>query len=697
MLNSTSSFVVVPRAVAAPVKPPSPPVPPETEPCLEIPFNPATNQRFGGYNYSPTESFWEVSTPENQPIGVPATSSVPVESPTRTPVQARPALKHDVLERQATTHVAEQTPVIEAVHQQNPLSPTVQRAEQQQHQQKEVVIEKHAHEEKHGTQGLAPKTRKENNLKTVALYASTALNASIFLSNLAGTLSSTTLRQNPQPLNVMGSLINLGSVFLPDPLKLPAFVAGTALFMGGNAITQTHSDRCDVSRPVQSKEAFEQIAIGGRWNSYGNDKFPHPEYVRNNPVRQAVMDINEAATQAKKGLGLLPLKKDEVLPDDWQADVKARFAKALADAGDSKKQALYPKVAPRPTQAELAKLADSVKGLEHAIEHGLGHPDKQAVRTQLDTALKAVAAHEPPRFGFAHLAHPGFLGQMAQEKYYNVFYPLIDGIKLGGVHLKVPTVLASTAGSVTQLGWMAGKMLTDWNFAHDVLVFAQRKEFMKGTEYTIPNSRGYALALGAVLPLAMLGTAGAVQVLQKHTKGKKNAVPDATSEQQRKDDPFSRHKSGAFELVANASSIMPQLANLLMVPIIAKEGIGKPVHIMPMGTNIQHAITPRFNANLIQAGSLGALASATLATISDLGLLPRYVAHLSDIAFMGLSGMTQMGLARNTFEEEFRIAQAFHLFPTPSMFEHMRQYKEADKKGWLNLWPKNRVPTLPKV
>jgi hypothetical protein len=668
----------------------------------------ASIQRFGGYNYAPTAPFWQPPEPETPttttavtPVAIPTPVNNPQNEAVRVPIQARPLLKQDVLERQATAHVAEQTLHVEAAQNQNTLSPTVQRAEAvrqtQVHQQKEAQQqEQQHHDEKQGLQGLSPVTRKENNYKQVAMYASSAMNASIFLGNLANSLGSSTLRRTPQPLSVMGSLINLGSVFLPDPLKLPAFVAGTAMFMGGSSINQTHVDRCDVSRPVKTIEAFDKIATQGRWNSYS--MFPHPEYIRNNPVRQTVLDIEKATLLAKQGLDLAPIPAGKTLPTDWAEQVKQQIEQGLAHLADTEAHKAYPAVAPRPTPEVITKLTQAGHALKETLLTGKTATDKQALAEAVDRGFKAVAHLEPERFGFAHLAHPGYLAELAQNKYYDAFYPLVDGIKLGGIRLALPTVAASAMASMTQLSWMTGKMLTDWGFAHDALLPVERQEFIKGTRFTIPNSRGYALALGAMLPLGLLGSAALWQGMHRP----KSATPQTelspkqslAEQQKRQDDPFSRHKSGSFELVANASSMLPQLANLLMVPIIAKEGIGKPVHIMPMGINRQHAITPRLNAGLIDWGSKGALLTAALATVSDLGVVPRYVAHVSDILFMAFSGLTQIGISRNTFEEEFRISQAYHLFPTPNMFEHMRQYVEAQKNGWLAWWPGNRVPKL---
>jgi hypothetical protein len=73
-------------------------------------------------------------------------------------------------------------------------------------------------------------------------------------------------------------------------------------------------------------------------------------------------------------------------------------------------------------------------------------------------------------------------------------------------------------------------------------------------------------------------------------------------------------------------------------------------------------------------------------------LAPRYVAYLAGVAFMAFSGLTSTGLARNIFENQFRITQLGHFFPTPNAIEHARDLQSAKLKGWLKGWDISRIP-----
>ena len=430
-------------------------------------------------------------------------------------------------------------------------------------------------EEKKGPQALAATTAHEDRLKQLASCSLAAVNAGIFLQNISSFTRSSILSQVPQPFSVLGSALNLASCFVPDAFKLPAFVAGTALNMGGSALSNTHVSQADVARTVKEKGTFDTISQKGRWSSY--KYFPHTDYIRKDGAGNVVKDAN-------------------------------------------------------------------------------GNP-----------------------FGYAHMAHGGFLSSLARHQYWETYYDWVD-------NKKMPSFLASMAAGSKQLGWMVGTMIKDPNFAHDALMPVGRQDFVRSTKTYMPNAPGYLLALGCVLPLAMLAGVSLTQLLPKSHKTKQQEA--------KADDPYATTASNPVELVANLSSVIPPLANLMFVPAIKKAGFSNPMHIMPPGLNMQHHITPVLNGRMIQAGSVGAIASASVAVLSDVGVLPRYVAYIANILFMASSGLTAVGLSRHVFETEFKVAQLGHLFPMPTQQQHMHQAIEAEMKGWHHWWP-NRFPKLP--
>jgi|GEM_PF-6070546 len=474
------------------------------------------------------------------------------------------------------------------------------------------VNEQHNSEEKNkkrrktGISALVSNSPAETKYRSVGMYAMGIANAGIFLQNIAALTRSGILDKNPQSFNLLGSMVNLSSIFMPMHLRLPAFVAGTSLYMGGAALAQSHENQAQVAQPVRSEENFSNIADKAKWNSY--KYFPHPAYTK---------EVN-----GKK-------------------------------------------------------------------------------------------------VGFMHMAHPGTFAAMARAKFFNVYKPMFRSMQPTFDSLEkklpfvteqtkyiVPSMLANIAGSTAQLGWMTGKLLTDWNFAHDALTFFERREFLKGTTYKIPNAPEYALALGAVIPLALMSGALAVDGMNKlkemHEKKDVsehavNLAPEKTAPtSSKKEDPFAKKHSSNVELVANASSVIPQLANLMFLPIIMAEGIGKPVKFIVKGLSKHHQITPTLNAGLI-ATSVGSLVSAVAATVSDLAIVPRYVAYISDIMFMAFSGATSAGLMRNVFEAQFENPQIAHLVPSMKPFKYMDAVVEAKHKGWTNLWDSRRVPKLPEL
>jgi hypothetical protein len=446
-----------------------------------------------------------------------------------------------------------------------------------------------AQRKSYGLAALTSNSPRESKLRTIGQYALAATNAGIFTQNLISMTRSSALDQTPQIFNLLGSTVNLASCFLPMPLKMPAFVAGTSLFMGGTALGRTHYNQAAVPQVVREKRTFDDVVLKAKWNSA--EFFPHPDYMR---------------------------------------------------------------------------------------------PDKNGNKT----------------FGFMHRAHPGAMAQLARNEYFKTYHKVNNALEpkltipaLGKFSKALPSSVASTIGGLHQLGWMTGKML-DPNFAHDALSFVNRQEFLKGTKFEMPAAPEYALALGAVIPVTMLAGSLAFEGV-KHLRNKKDANEAGMNQPPPKaEDPFSRKPTSTVKMVANASSIIPQLANLMFLPLIRKEATGKPIHIRPSGTGLQHAITPGFNANLIQAGSYGSIASATISTLSDVGLMPRYMAYLGDIMFMASSGLTSSGLMRSLFEDQFRITQAAHLFSTPNAWDHMAQVIEAEHNGNAKRTPKGRIPTV---
>ncbi len=469
-------------------------------------------------------------------------------------------------------------------------------------------------------QALPANSKKEEQFRTLGRYALAIANAGIFTQNMVAVLRAPVLDQVPQPFNVLGSLVNLASCFVPPVARLPMFVAGTSLYMGGSALTQSHMDQVNVSQMSKSNKEFFKAVEGSKWNSF--DEFPHPAYLR-------------------------PLSNR----------AKAHYAEYLAKKQPSK-------ILPVATKADYK--------------------------------------------GFMHMAHPGSMASLARNKYYETYLPLMDAWTPAfkkmplpeSIKYLLPSFTASSIAGAKQLGWMVGKMATDWRFAHDALMFTTRREFLKGTEISMPNSASYVLAIGSVLPLVMLSAAmlaeGGKQVYKKsHAKNDQGMTANESVDQPpstKTEDPFAKTHANTVELVANASSVIPQLANLMFLPILLKEGNGNPLNIHPTGLKLDHAITPRLNAALVGTGSLGALLSALTAVGSDLSLTPRYVAYLANIAFMAFSGVTTAGLARKSFEESFNNKQTTHWFQTPNAIEHARQVAEARFKGWDTHIAKGRLP-----
>ena len=474
-------------------------------------------------------------------------------------------------------------------------------------------------------QALPAHSQKESDLKMLGRYALAIANAGIFTQNLVAVLRAPVLDFVPQPFTVVGSLVNLASCFVPSVARLPLFVAGTSLYMGGSALSQSHMDQVNVSQPSKSlkDDMFYKTVKWSKWNSF--KEFTHPDYLRAMSA-EAKEHYQRYKASFKQGRKLF-----EIMPEATEKDYK----------------------------------------------------------------------------GFMHMAHPGCMATLARNKYYQTYFSLMDqwsptfakASLPDLIKYAVPSFVASSLAGAKQLGWMVGKMATDWRFAHDALMLTTRREFVKGTQITTPNAPSYVLAIGSVIPLLMLSAAmlteGSKQAVSKHRSpaGSSNQASSSRSTE----DPFAKQPSSTVKLVANVSSIIPQLANLMFLPIIWRDGGGNPLHIHPTGLKLDHAITPRFNATLVGTGSLGALVSALTAVVSDVGLVPRYVAYLSDIAFMAFSGVTSAGLARNAFENTFRNTQSTHLVPTPNAIQHATQLAQARLNGFFAGFSPRRIPKTTSV
>ena len=114
--------------------------------------------------------------------------------------------------------------------------------------------------------------------RKVMQAAITTLNAGLFIQNVATVVRSVVLAQIPQTFTFAGSSINLVSLFLPAQAKLPAFVAGLSLSMGGAALALSQSRQCNVDRLDNTLEAY-QIAMNPAWKDSAK-VFPYPGYIR---------------------------------------------------------------------------------------------------------------------------------------------------------------------------------------------------------------------------------------------------------------------------------------------------------------------------------------------------------------------------------------------------------------------------------
>jgi len=294
-----------------------------------------------------------------------------------------------------------------------------------------------------------------------------------------------------------------------------------------------------------------------------------------------------------------------------------------------------------------------------------------------------------------HLIHPGALATMARTKYDTVFNELSKTMftkrEAGGMGLpRILSFIPDLAAGAYQLAWMNGKMLTDWGFAYDALRPIERSEFVRGSRYTMPNAPEYALAIGAVAPLALMGAALGVESMQKaHNKLEAKFDPTKPVEQQLSADGTKPTKPDALfqkasplQLAANISAIIPSLANLMFIPAIEVASGGNPLYSVTKGTNFFYKATPQLDATLMKVGSIGSIVTALTSSASGLGLLPKSVADTSDLAFLSFSALSSVGNSRNTMATESRTTQAEHLNPAHGQHENIIHATNVNTNSW---------------
>jgi hypothetical protein len=323
-----------------------------------------------------------------------------------------------------------------------------------------------------------------------------------------------------------------------------------------------------------------------------------------------------------------------------------------------------------------------------------------AYREAMDPHWKESFEHFPhpgyqpknkPGYSTAHLFHPGLLSELARNQYdearAKVSNVLFDKLKLPKKFL--PFLPDIAAGSY-QIAWMNWKMLTNLGFAYDALRPMARSEHTRGSKFLLPNSPPYVLALATMLPLVLMGSALVVEGMQNAKKGiEKKFDPtkpisvenqqdlgsqqasDATAINEEKSQAPVFQKAKPLQLAANISAMLPPLANLMFVPMMEVAGSGNPVNIAVKGSNFFYKITPHLDARLVKYGSIGAIGAALASTASGLGWLPKVFSDTADLAFLAFSGVSSVGLSRNTFSESTKVIATERWFPTPDQHQNM--------------------------
>ena len=139
----------------------------------------------------------------------------------------------------------------------------------------------------------------------------------------------------------------------------------------------------------------------------------------------------------------------------------------------------------------------------------------------------------------------------------------------------------------------------------------------------------------------------------------------------------SEDKKGIFQhakplqLAANIAAVLPAFANLMFVPIIEVAGAGNPINIAVKGSGFFYRISPQLDAALVKWGSVGAIAAAAVSTASGLGWTPKVFSDTADLAFLGFTALSNIGMSRNTFSNESRPTTLERWFPTLDQHQNM--------------------------
>lgn len=421
-----------------------------------------------------------------------------------------------------------------------------------------------------GTVTVTPNNKTTHQVMQAAI---TTLNAGLFLQNLATVVRSGFLAQLPQSFNLIGSTVNLVSLFVPKSMQLALFVMGLSMNMGGWALSLSQVRGINADRLDNTMEAYGE-ALDPHWRGSFKE-FPYPNYI-----------VNKGAKQ----------------------------------------------------------------------------------------------------YSSFHLMHPGALAELARKQY-RTAHAKVSGVMFD--KLKLPKALSfipDVAAGTYQLLWMNGKMATDWGFAMDALRPMQRSEFTRGSKFPLPNAPEYVLAIAAIAPLVLMGGALVLEGFQKAKNGiEKKFDPtkpvSAENNQQSAASTATENtpeaKKGVFQhakplqLAANISAVLPAFANLMFVPIIEVAGSGNPVNIAVKGSNFFYRISPKLDAALVKYGSIGAITAAAVSTASGLGWTPKVFSDTADLAFLGFTALSNVGMSRNTFSNESRTTTLERTYATPDQHQNM--------------------------
>ena len=423
---------------------------------------------------------------------------------------------------------------------------------------------------KNETPVVTPNSKTTHQVMQAAI---TTLNAGLFLQNLATVVRSGFLAQLPQSFNLIGSSVNLVSLFVPKSMQLALFVMGLSMNMGGLALSLSQVRGINADRLDNTMEAYGE-ALDPHWRGSFKE-FPHPNYI-----------VNKGAKQ----------------------------------------------------------------------------------------------------YSSFHLMHPGALAELARKQY-RTAHAKVSGVMFDKLKLpKAVSFIPDVAAGTYQLLWMNGKMATDWGFAIDALRPMQRSEFTRGSKFPLPNAPEYVLALASIAPLVLMGGALVLEGFQKAKNGiEKKFDPTKPVSAENNQQPATstaientpEAKKGVFQhakplqLAANISAVLPAFANLMFVPIIEVAGAGNPVNIAVKGSNFFYRISPKLDATLVKYGSIGAITAAAVSTASGLGWTPKVFSDTADLAFLGFTALSNVGMSRNTFSNESRTTTLERTYATPDQHQNM--------------------------